>query len=418
MYNKEIEALVDAALTDGVLTEKEKQILYKKAESMGIDLDEFEMVLQSRLYDKQKQIEEERKKNSSAAPKSNKMGDVRKCPACGAIVSGYQVKCLECGYEFTNVEANSSAQLLADKLVEVSRRRKDSVGKSIASMFMPMGDSLTKEQVQIIETFPIPNTKADLLEFITSLEPRANVSTAGDYNGEALARAYGKKLRECINKAKSSFKDDPDFAPLIKSGNKSLVRMRLKRNMPLLIGFAFIILFFGGFFALLSSIGEKADECAEEVVSYLDKNDPVAAERCINQYDGYPEKACNLLMNYYIDKNETEGVIRLARSCDADDYAMNLLVYNYLIKNNLYDEAKDYVGRPINESTYNSHTSAHEQEKLELSTYIKDVINSMSKDGKKDDAIKFLHREVSELGYDEQEKESFISNMMEVIENY
>ena len=45
MYNEQIEALISAALADGVLTEKEKQILYKKAESMGIDLDEFEMVL-------------------------------------------------------------------------------------------------------------------------------------------------------------------------------------------------------------------------------------------------------------------------------------------------------------------------------------------------------------------------------------
>ncbi len=45
MYNEQIESLISAALADGVLTEKEKQILFKRAESMGIDLDEFEMVL-------------------------------------------------------------------------------------------------------------------------------------------------------------------------------------------------------------------------------------------------------------------------------------------------------------------------------------------------------------------------------------
>ena len=42
MYNEQIEVLISAALADGVLTEKEKQILFKKAESMGIALDEFE----------------------------------------------------------------------------------------------------------------------------------------------------------------------------------------------------------------------------------------------------------------------------------------------------------------------------------------------------------------------------------------
>ena len=45
MYNEQLEKLIDYALADGELTEKEKQVLFKKAESMGVDLDEFEMVL-------------------------------------------------------------------------------------------------------------------------------------------------------------------------------------------------------------------------------------------------------------------------------------------------------------------------------------------------------------------------------------
>ena len=41
MYNEQLEKLIDYALADGELTEKEKQVLFKKAESMGVDLDEF-----------------------------------------------------------------------------------------------------------------------------------------------------------------------------------------------------------------------------------------------------------------------------------------------------------------------------------------------------------------------------------------
>ena len=48
MYNEKIEALIKAALADGVLTEKEKQILFKRAQEEGVDLDEFEMVLDAR----------------------------------------------------------------------------------------------------------------------------------------------------------------------------------------------------------------------------------------------------------------------------------------------------------------------------------------------------------------------------------
>ena len=55
MYNEKLEALISAALADGVLTEKEKQVLFKKAEAMGIDLDEFEMVLEGRIAKCQKE---------------------------------------------------------------------------------------------------------------------------------------------------------------------------------------------------------------------------------------------------------------------------------------------------------------------------------------------------------------------------
>ena len=52
MYDAQFEKLIDLALIDGTLTDKKKQILMKKAEQMGIDLDEFEMVLEAKLYSK------------------------------------------------------------------------------------------------------------------------------------------------------------------------------------------------------------------------------------------------------------------------------------------------------------------------------------------------------------------------------
>ena len=101
MYNEQIESLINLALADGELTEKEKQILFKKAESTGIDLDEFEMVLDAKLFEKQQTLK-------SAAPivttpKSDKFGDVKKCPACGAIVQSFATKCSDCSTEFRNI---------------------------------------------------------------------------------------------------------------------------------------------------------------------------------------------------------------------------------------------------------------------------------------------------------------------------
>lgn len=51
-YDPKLEKLIDFALADGELTENERQVLYAKAMSMGIDLDEFEMVLEAKLYEK------------------------------------------------------------------------------------------------------------------------------------------------------------------------------------------------------------------------------------------------------------------------------------------------------------------------------------------------------------------------------
>lgn len=68
MYNEKLEALITAALADGVLTDKEKNLLFKKAEAMGIDLDEFELVLDGRLAKRKKEMEAQATKKNGAIP--------------------------------------------------------------------------------------------------------------------------------------------------------------------------------------------------------------------------------------------------------------------------------------------------------------------------------------------------------------
>ncbi|MBQ5895480.1 MAG: hypothetical protein IIW75_02790 [Bacteroidaceae bacterium] len=57
LYDPALENLINVALADGELTEKEKQILFRKAEAAGIDLDEFEMVLEARLFEKKQEMQ-------------------------------------------------------------------------------------------------------------------------------------------------------------------------------------------------------------------------------------------------------------------------------------------------------------------------------------------------------------------------
>jgi len=56
MYSPEIERLIEMALVDGTINEKERMVLLNKAEALGINKDEFEMVLDARIFELNKSV--------------------------------------------------------------------------------------------------------------------------------------------------------------------------------------------------------------------------------------------------------------------------------------------------------------------------------------------------------------------------
>lgn len=219
MYNAQLEKLIEMALMDGELTEKEKQILFKKAEGMGVDLDEFEMVLEAKLYEKQESMKAATQ-TTTAAPKSDKYGDVKKCPGCGAMAQSFQTNCPDCGHEFSNVGANVSIQKLFDMLNACESERKEqatSIKGAIGSMMAQGlgGDKVLEKKKSIISGFPIPNTKDDILEFLSTAIPNAkqkgNFLTKQQPENKShndLVPTWKSKCEQIIMKAKFSMKDD------------------------------------------------------------------------------------------------------------------------------------------------------------------------------------------------------------------
>ena len=49
VFSERLEAMIEAALQDGVLTQKEKEVIFRRAEKEGEDLDEFEILFAARL---------------------------------------------------------------------------------------------------------------------------------------------------------------------------------------------------------------------------------------------------------------------------------------------------------------------------------------------------------------------------------
>ena len=227
MYSEQIEKLIAFALSDGELTEKEKQILFKKAEAAGIDLDEFEMVLDAKIFERQSAIGQNQA--LAAAPKSDKFGDVKKCNSCGAIVQSFSTKCSDCGNDFSNIEANASVQKLFRMLDEVESQRddkvtaggvigglfKNSIGGGALSNALGGGSKTDKRKKEIISSFPVPNTKNDILEFLSLAFPKATAK--GNFltknNPEYIEHnefvsVWKAKAEQIIMKARFAMKED------------------------------------------------------------------------------------------------------------------------------------------------------------------------------------------------------------------
>lgn len=249
MYSQQIENLIDLALADGELTEKEKHILFKKAEAEGIDLDEFEMVLDAKLFEKKQIIKKQLAPTLTinAAPKSDKLGDIKKCPNCGAITQSFSTKCSDCGHEFRNIDASINITNFFDKLDELESTRNDNLFEkknefdysffNLIKLYMfwwlylikffvnkskPAKWSITDaRKEEMILNFPVPNSREEIIEFITLSISKIQIlsfykrfSDEGKYISK-WNLIWKKKAEQVFIKAKLSMLDDKSTILLI-----------------------------------------------------------------------------------------------------------------------------------------------------------------------------------------------------------
>jgi predicted RNA-binding Zn-ribbon protein involved in translation (DUF1610 family) len=82
---------------------------------------------------------------AAAAPKNIKEGEVFKCPQCGQVVNAFDTKCSACGHEFRNRSA----------------------AKSVTVFFEEYKKAALATRAAIVRGFPLPNTREDILSFLT-----------------------------------------------------------------------------------------------------------------------------------------------------------------------------------------------------------------------------------------------------------
>lgn len=103
---EELQALIDQYLTDGVLTDKERQVILKKAEGMGLDRDEIDLYLDAEVQKIDQQTDAAVRRQKGKA-----------CPYCGGNVPQLADKCPHCGENIT-AQASEELQEIFDKLEE------------------------------------------------------------------------------------------------------------------------------------------------------------------------------------------------------------------------------------------------------------------------------------------------------------
>lgn len=155
-YSDELERLIAMAIVDGEISTTERRLLIRRAAEEGIDPEEFELAIQSRLYEK----------NMKAIQHGNVL-DVK-------------------GKRMVLSTEKLAAQLAATK----------SRGK----------------RADIINDFPLPSTAEDLLEFMVTMSTKAK-GMRGELKeeDEAEKRAYISKYDEASLKARTFFPDDARF---------------------------------------------------------------------------------------------------------------------------------------------------------------------------------------------------------------
>lgn len=103
---EELDALIKEYLTDGVLTVKERQVILKKAEGMGLDRDEIDLYLDAQVQ-----------KIDHATDAAVRRQRGKQCPHCGSYVSQLTDKCPECG-QYITPEATKELEEILDNLEE------------------------------------------------------------------------------------------------------------------------------------------------------------------------------------------------------------------------------------------------------------------------------------------------------------
>lgn len=132
-------------------------------------------------------------------------GEIHKCPQCGEVLDSFTTICPSCGYELRGSSTTNAVKEFAAKLDTAKTEY---------------------QKESIIRSFPIPNTKEDIFEFMILAS-----SNIDEHPNKNVFNAWIAKFEQCYQKAKLSFKQESDFVKIqaiYEKTNKTIKKLRRK----------------------------------------------------------------------------------------------------------------------------------------------------------------------------------------------
>lgn len=132
-------------------------------------------------------------------------GKIYKCPNCGEILPSFSSNCPSCGYEIRGNRASDSIRELASCLDKARTNG---------------------EKASVIQNFPIPNSKEDILEFLILASSNLEFEEKLE-----IASAWQSKLEQVMQKARLLIKDEVELAEIENQYRRILKLATKKKNI-------------------------------------------------------------------------------------------------------------------------------------------------------------------------------------------
>lgn len=125
---------------------------------------------------------------------SQYVGDIKKCPNCGAIVNSFQAICESCGFELRDLKASHIISEFEKELKDLNNSKN----------FFNRG-KIDGQIANLISTYPVPNSREDILEFILMVESHIDIYRFNYFSNsrnDVVTDAWVSKYEQLFEKAK------------------------------------------------------------------------------------------------------------------------------------------------------------------------------------------------------------------------